>query len=211
MLELKGFLKPLWRVHTVFRCFSKDSSNVQKQGIVFPRKIVKNNDSNAVNSKSGGSLAVPRKPNLHSLKYVLSCKFTKNNTHFTYSAVVEDLNFLKNNASLSYNEKFLYYLKLPQKVKFHLSTGYLGFRKAARGEYEAAFQTSAKLFNMLREKKLLDKNIDIVMRDFGKGRQAFIAALNGKEGNLVRPFVSRISDATKLKFGGVKAPRPRRL
>ncbi|AET37800.1 mitochondrial 37S ribosomal protein uS11m Ecym_2043 [Eremothecium cymbalariae DBVPG len=145
------------------------------------------------------------------VKYVLSCRFTKNNTHFTCSAVVEDMKFLEKNAELSYNEKFLYYLQLPQKVKFHISTGNLGFRKAARGEYEAAFQTSAKALQMLEERGLLDRNVEIVMRDFGKGRQAFIAALNGKEGTKVRPRVSRVADATALKFGGVRAPRPRRL
>ncbi|SCV00764.1 LAMI_0G07162g1_1 [Lachancea mirantina] len=152
-----------------------------------------------------------RRPNEHTVKYVLNCLFTKNNTHFTYSAVVEDLNFLRNNPEASYNDKFLYYLQLPQKVKFRVSTGNLGFRKAARGEYEAAFQTSARLFQMLQEKRLLDRSIEIVLKDFGKGREAFAAALNGKEGTAVRKNVVRVSDATPLKFGGVRAPRPRRL
>ncbi|SCU96188.1 LAME_0F15258g1_1 [Lachancea meyersii CBS 8951] len=147
----------------------------------------------------------------HTVKYILNCLFTKNNTHFTYSAVVEDLNYLKNNAEATYNEKFLYYLKLPQKVKFRLSTGNLGFRKAARGEYEATFQTSARLFQMIHQKNLLDRNIEIVMKDFGKGREAFIAALNGKEGTSVRRNVVRVSDATPIKFGGVRSPRMRRL
>lgn len=152
-----------------------------------------------------------RKPDEQVVKYVLNCLFTKNNTHFTYSAVVEDRNFLANNAHLSYNDKFLYYLQLPQRVRLHLSTGQLGFRKAARGEYEATFQTAAKLFQTLRERQLLDKGVEIIMKDFGKGREAFIAALNGKEGNQVRPAVTRVSDATPLKFGGVRAPRRRRL
>lgn len=57
----------------------------------------------------------------------------------------------------------------------------------------------------------MDKDIEIVMKDFGKGRNAFIAALNGKEGTGVRRAVKKISDATSLKFGGVRSPRPRRL
>ncbi|AGO11615.1 AaceriADL167Wp [[Ashbya] aceris (nom. inval.)] len=158
-----------------------------------------------------GENARPAKPDEQVVKYVLNCLFTKNNTHFTYSAIVEDRNFLANNAHLSYNDKFLYYLQLPQQVKLHLSTGQLGFRKAARGEYEAAFQTAAKLFQTLRERQLLDKGVEIIMKDFGKGREAFVAALNGKEGTHVRPAVTRVSDATPLKFGGVRAPRRRRL
>ena len=112
---------------------------------------------------------------------------------------------------LSYNEKYLYYLRLPQKVKFAISTGCLGFRKALRGEYEAAFQTTTKVFQMIKEKGLMDKDIEIIMDDFGKGRTAFIAALNGKEGNEIRRKVTRISDKTALKFGGVRSPRMRRL
>lgn len=151
------------------------------------------------------------KRDLRPVKYVLNCLFAKNNTHFTYSAIVEDVHYMKNNPDVSYNNAFLYYLKLPQKVKFAISTGCLGFRKAARGEYEAAFQTSAKVFQIIQEKKLLDKDIEIVLKDFGKGRAAFVAALNGKEGTAIRKNVTRISDRTPLKFGGVRAPRLRRL
>lgn len=150
-------------------------------------------------------------PNEIIKNYVLNCRFTKNNTHITYSAVVEDTNYLKNNRNLTYNQKFQYYVKLPQKVKFAISTGCLGFRKAARGEYEAGFQTANKAFQMMQEKNLLNKKIDIVLRDFGKGRTAFIAALNGKEGTNIRKKVNSISDATPLKFGGVRSPRIRRL
>lgn len=168
--------------------------------------------SNVVSpNKNESSTTRSSKHDLRPVKYVLNCLFAKNNTHFTYSAIVEDVHYMKNNPGVSYNNAFLYYLKLPQKVKFAISTGCLGFRKAARGEYEAAFQTSAKVFQMIQEKKLLDKDIEIVLKDFGKGRAAFVAALNGKEGTAIRKNVTRISDRTPLKFGGVRAPRLRRL
>ncbi|AQZ11410.1 MRPS18 (YNL306W) [Zygosaccharomyces parabailii] len=174
--------------------------------------IARLNEQQEISNVVGPSKGKPAtKPNTRPVKYILNCLFTKNNTHFTYSAVMEDVNFLKNNENLSYNDKFLYYLNLPQRVKFSLSTGCLGFRKAARGEYEATFQTSAKVFQMIQDKKLMNKDIEIVMKDFGKGRAAFIAALNGKEGTQVRKNVIRISDKTPLKFGGVRAPRVRRL
>ncbi|CCK72606.1 mitochondrial 37S ribosomal protein uS11m MRPS18 KNAG_0K02430 [Huiozyma naganishii CBS 8797] len=151
------------------------------------------------------------KPNEITRSYTLHCLFTKNNTHFTYAATVEDTNYLAMHPDLSYNAKFQYYAKLPSKVKIAISTGCLGFRKAARGEYEAAFQTASKMFKTIQEKNLLNHPIDIVMKDFGKGRAAFIAALNGKEGTFVRPKIRTISDATPLKFGGVRSPRIRRL
>lgn len=179
----------------------KEPSNVVKPSVSSGGEI------GVSGSATGGKL----RPQLLPVKYVLNCLFAKNNTHFTLSAVVEDVNYLKNNPELSYNDAFLYYLKLPQRVKFALSTGVLGFRKAARGEYEAAFQTSAKVFQMIQDKRLMDKDIEIVMREFGKGRAAFVAALNGKEGTAIRPHITRISDKTALKFGGVRAPRVRRL
>lgn len=142
---------------------------------------------------------------------MLSAYFSRNNTHLTLSAVTEDINYLNRNKNLTYNEQVLYYAKLPQKVKISLSGGNAGFRKSARGEYEAGFQASAKMFALMEEKGYLDKDIELVLRDFGKGREAFQDALKGKEGNRVRTKIVRISDATRLKQGGVKAPRQRRL
>lgn len=123
---------------------------------------------------------------------------------------MEDKNFRKNKG-LSYNDTMLYYLNLPEKVRISISTGCLGFRKAARGEYEAAFQTSSKMFDLIKEKNMLNKDIEVVMDDFGKGRAAFISALVGKEGASVVKKVVKVSDATKLKFGGVRSPKMRRL
>lgn len=177
------------------------------------RNASKDGEIANISSPGGGMRAAGSKGKPHEvpIKYVLNCVFRKNNTHFTYSAVVEDKNFLENNPEKSYNEKYLYYLRLPQKVKFAISTGCLGFRKALRGEYEAAFQTTSKVFQMIKEKGMMNKDIEIVMDDFGKGRSAFMAALNGKEGNEIRKRVTRISDKTALKFGGVRSPRIRRL
>ncbi|KAH3898701.1 related to 37S ribosomal protein S18, mitochondrial [Saccharomycodes ludwigii] len=182
-------------------------ANVAKPTTPAPTQPISQNTANTSSKKN---LAHGKKHEVV-VKYVLNGYFTKNNTHFTYSAVAEDLNFLQNNANLSYNEKYLYYLKLPHKVQFNISTGHLGFRKAARGEYEAGFQTATKVFQMIRGKNLFNSNIEIVLRDFGKGRQAFMAALNGKEGDFIRNYITRISDNTRLKIGGVRPPRTRRL
>ncbi|CAL9732572.1 small ribosomal subunit protein uS11m [Monosporozyma unispora] len=161
------------------------------------------------------------KPQLH--KYTLHCQFTKNNTHFTLCSHWEDLNNKILTSPLStYDDKFAYWLHLPSKVEFKLSTGPMGFRKANRGEYEAGFQTATKCLGQLYTQIRRDKNlsgsggnkhvpIDIVMKDFGKGRTAFITAMNGKEGCMVRPYIRQVSDATALKFGGVRSPGIRRL
>lgn len=144
-------------------------------------------------------------------KYVLYGSFTRNNTHLTLTAITEDINYLNRNPNLTYNDQVLYYVHLPQKVKISLSGGNVGFRKSARGEYEAGFQAAAKMFQLMEQKGYLDKDLGIIVKNFGKGREAFIDALKGKEGNRIRGKVVRLSDNTKLKFGGVRAPRRRRL
>lgn len=139
--------------------------------------------------------------------------FHRHNTLCSLVAVVEDLDFMKKNDHLSYNEKVLYYMQLPHQVKLHVSAGMLGFRKAHRAEYEAGYQVSSRLFKMIEEKKLFGPNdkVELILRDFGKGREAFTSALQGKEGANVRPHIVRVTDNTKLKFGGSRSKKLRRL
>ncbi|KAL4942282.1 hypothetical protein BDV06DRAFT_192467 [Aspergillus oleicola] len=92
-------------------------------------------------------------------------------------------------------------------------TGVLGFRKARRGGYDPAFNLSAHLFGQIQERGLLleIKNIEIIFRGFHQGRQAFTKALMGNEGKNIRGLVSGVSDSTRIKFGGTRSPRVRRL
>ena len=135
--------------------------------------------------------------------------FNRHNTHISLVAVVEDLNFLQNNPDLSYNEQVLYYLRLPHQQKVHVSAGQLGFRKAQRQEYEAGYQVTTRAFKLIQDKKLLSPTdkIELVLKNFGKGREAFLAALLGKEGNDIRPHIVRVSDNTILKFGGTRSKK----
>lgn len=146
-------------------------------------------------------------------KYVLHARFNKNNTFLTLTRVEGDKNYHKLNPGLPFNEQVLYFLTLPQRICMSQSTGYLGFRKAQRGEYEASFQLSSSIFKAVTEKKLFNKcsNLEVVVRGFGKGRNAFFDALKGKEGNGIREHITRLSDLTPIAFGGNKAPARRRI
>jgi small subunit ribosomal protein S11 len=55
------------------------------------------------------------------------------------------------------------------------------------------------------------RNVEVVLRGYGKGREAVVKALMGNEGRGLRDKVIRVSDATRLKFGGTRSPKPRRL
>lgn len=143
----------------------------------------------------------------------LYAQFRKHNTLLSLVAVVEDPNFIQNNPNLSYNDKVLYYMQLPHHTKLNFSTGQLGFKKAQRQDYEAAYQVSSKLFKTIEEKNYIGPNdkIELVLKNFGKGREAFLAALQGKEGMLIKNNIVRILDATVLKFGGNRSKKLRRL
>jgi len=55
------------------------------------------------------------------------------------------------------------------------------------------------------------KKLEVVLRGFGAGREAVTKALLGTEGRLLRGKIVRVTDATRVKFGGTRSPKPRRL
>ncbi|KAI1174668.1 hypothetical protein F4777DRAFT_372946 [Nemania sp. FL0916] len=93
------------------------------------------------------------------------------------------------------------------------SAGNIGFKKGKRGTYDAAYQLCAYVLDKLNQggwhRKI--KSLEVVLRGFGQGREACTKILLGNEGRLLRPFINRVSDATRLKFGGVRSKKPRRL
>jgi small subunit ribosomal protein S11 len=94
-----------------------------------------------------------------------------------------------------------------------LGCGNLGFRKSHRSGYDPAFQLSSHVFAQIQEKGLLHEisKIGLVFRGFGQGREAFIKVLLGNEGRNIRPLISRVTDATRIKFGGTRSRHVRRL
>ncbi|TID29572.1 hypothetical protein CANINC_001846 [Pichia inconspicua] len=181
------------------------SSSVSRNAATTFGEAVKNPAKVAKNTK--------QVKDIQTVKNVLHCNFKKNNTFLTLTRVQMDRNWHLNNSNASFNDKVLYYLTLPQRISLSQSTGYLGFRKAQRGEYEASFQLSSHFFKTINDKNLIKDSgkLEIVIRGFGKGRRAFFDALKGKEGNGIREFVTRMSDLTPIAFGGNRAPSRRRI
>ncbi|RPB28408.1 translational machinery component, partial [Terfezia boudieri ATCC MYA-4762] len=92
-----------------------------------------------------------------------------------------------------------------------VSAGNLGFKKAQRGTYDAAYQLASHVFAKLEEKSIRPKSLEVVLRDFGEGREAVVKALLGTEGRNLKGAIKRVTDATRLKFGGTRSKAPRRL
>ncbi|KAI1417096.1 translational machinery component [Hypoxylon sp. FL1857] len=94
-----------------------------------------------------------------------------------------------------------------------MSAGNIGFKKSKRGTYDAAYQLTSYVIDKLHQGNW-HKNItamEVVLRGFGQGREAATKVLLGMEGRLLRDKIVKVSDATRLKFGGTRSPKPRRL
>lgn len=102
--------------------------------------------------------------------------------------------------------------KGPMK-RLSLSTGNLGFRKSNRGTYDAAYQLANYTLGRIQEQGLLPQiqHLEVIMRGFGVGRDAVTKVLLGQEGSIIRNKIGSVSDGTRLKFGGTRSKKPRRL
>lgn len=94
-----------------------------------------------------------------------------------------------------------------------LSCGNLGFKKSNRGSYDSAYQLGAYAIDKLHQMGVVKTihKLEVVLRGFGPGREAVTKVLLGNEGKLLRGKIIRVSDSTRLKFGGTRSPKPRRL
>ncbi|KAK8018355.1 hypothetical protein PG991_007545 [Apiospora marii] len=94
-----------------------------------------------------------------------------------------------------------------------ISAGQIGFRKSKRGTYDAAYQLAAYVIDKLHQGNWHHeiKKMEVVLRGFGNGREAATKVLLGSEGRLLRGSITKVSDATRLKFGGTRSSKPRRL
>jgi small subunit ribosomal protein S11 len=121
-------------------------------------------------------------------KHKLHIYATKHNTHITLSKPNRD-------------------------ALISVSCGNIGFRKAGRGTYDAAYQLAAFVMSRIQDKGLLPqiKKVELVYRGFGQGREAVTKAILGSEGKRIRGLIVKLSDSTRLKFGGVRSKKPRRL
>lgn len=131
-------------------------------------------------------------------RHVLHVYATKHNTHITFTQPP------KKDPSDPTKTK---------DVLLSMSAGNLGFRKAGRGSYDAAYQLAAFVLKQLQERGLMAQihTVDVVLRGFGSGREAVTKALLGQEGRNLRNKIKTVKDATRLKFGGTRSPKPRRL
>lgn len=98
-------------------------------------------------------------------------------------------------------------------VLMSVACGNLAFRHSARKHYDSAFQLASYVMGILKTRGHIKdiEQLEVFLRGFGAGREAVTRALLGLEGAALRGKIVKVSDATRLKFGGTRSKKPRRL
>ena len=55
------------------------------------------------------------------------------------------------------------------------------------------------------------RQLEVILRSYGPGREAISKILLGADGRALRSKIVRVMDGTRLKFGGTRSQKPRRL
>ncbi|KAK0104786.1 hypothetical protein ONS95_005055 [Cadophora gregata] len=167
------------------------------------RRTMRFADSNFSSDGSGNLMA--REGEHVDTAWQLHIYATRHNVHIT---LVRPPNWYHPSTGKRYPEK-----GDNRTVALSLSAGNLGFRKSGRKHYDSAFQLASYVMSRMQESGLNSwiKEIEVFLRGFGAGREAVTKALLGTEGRYLRGKVVKVSDATRLKFGGTRSKKPRRL
>ena len=94
-----------------------------------------------------------------------------------------------------------------------MSTGQVGFRKGKRKGYDSAYSLTKYVLERLLHTGWPPKinRLELVLRGHGKGREGALKVLMSPEGKIMREKIVRVSDSTRIKFGGTRGQRARRL
>ena len=94
-----------------------------------------------------------------------------------------------------------------------MSCGNIGYRKSRRGTFDSAYSLTKYVLERLIHTgwPMKMKRMELVLRGFGQGREAAVKVLMSPEGKLFRDKIVRVADSTRIKFGGTRSEKPRRL
>ncbi|KAJ9475821.1 37S ribosomal protein S18, mitochondrial [Pseudozyma hubeiensis] len=92
------------------------------------------------------------------------------------------------------------------------SGGSVGFKKSARSGYEAGYRAAFAMFGKINEFKdaWRIQHLEVLWNGFGQGREAVFRALLAGEGQGTKDLISKMTDKTPVKIGGVR-PKKRRM
>lgn len=150
---------------------------------------------------------MPTTAEKYSAPHLFSVYATRHNTHINVSAPHQD------DPKKSEAENEALRKKHPYNVMMTLSAGNLGFKHSARKHYDSAFQVASVVMERMQSRGMNEgiRKLEVHLRGFGAGREAVTKALLGSEGRFLRGKIVKVADNTRLKFGGTRSKKPRRL
>ncbi|KZZ96137.1 Ribosomal protein S11 [Moelleriella libera RCEF 2490] len=94
-----------------------------------------------------------------------------------------------------------------------MSCGNIGYRKSRRGTFDSAYSLTKYVLERLIHTgwPMKMRRLELVLRGFGQGREAVVKVLMSPEGKILREKIVRVADSTRIKFGGTRSEKPRRL
>jgi small subunit ribosomal protein S11 len=136
----------------------------------------------------------------------------RHNTHITFTHTPKE-SPTRSSTIDTHNVLSQVHVNRESKTLLTLSTGNIGFKKGGRGSYDAAYQLAAYAFKYIQEKGMLAEvaQITVLLRGYGAGREAVTKAILGTEGRSLRGYIRTVVDTTRLKQGGTRGKKPRRL
>jgi small subunit ribosomal protein S11 len=163
---------------------------------------------NTKNNFEGGENGAVSEKGIHSLHVYAH----RHNTHITFTHTPKE-SAKQVSAMDTHNPLSQVHVNRESKTLLTLSTGNIGFKKGGRGSYDAAYQLAAYAFKYIQEKGMLSEvgQITVLLRGYGAGREAVTKAILGSEGRSLRGFITTVVDTTRLKQGGTRGKKPRRL
>ncbi|KAJ2741535.1 hypothetical protein GGI20_005122 [Coemansia sp. BCRC 34301] len=93
------------------------------------------------------------------------------------------------------------------KVIINASGGTVGFKKAQRAGFEAAYQATASIAATVKERGISVRAVELRLKGFGAGRDAAFKAVH----SVTNWVVARIIDTTPIPFNGCRPRKARRL
>ena len=90
------------------------------------------------------------------------------------------------------------------------SGGRHGLKHSKRQTIEAGYTTTVAAFEKFAKSNYEVREVEIVLKGFGQGRKGFLSALEGHHGEFIRNKVVRVTDATPMQIGHIKAHNKRR-
>lgn len=94
-----------------------------------------------------------------------------------------------------------------------MSCGNVGFKKARRGSFDAAYSLTKYVLERLVYMGYTNKisRVELLLRGFGQGREAASKVIMSPEGKFLRDKIVRVTDSTRVKFAGSRSKGKRRL